>query len=64
MLLGNQMERALIKIGLANTPKPRKKPRHKKFTCHSCGEPMIIIEGTNTMACSNEKCKQYFIFDN
>lgn len=64
MLLGNQMERALIKVGLANAPKPRKKPRHKKFICHVCGEPMVIIEGTNTMACSNEKCKQYFIFDN
>jgi transcription elongation factor Elf1 len=64
MLLGNQMERALINAGLADAPKPRKKPRHKKFTCHVCGEPMVIIEGTNTMACSNEKCKQYFIFDN
>lgn len=64
MLLGNQMERALIKVGLADAPKPRKKPRHKKFVCHVCGEPMTIIEGTNTMACTNDACKQYFIFDN
>ena len=42
MLLGNQMERALINVGLADTPKPRKKPRHKKFTCHVCGKPMVI----------------------
>ena len=64
MLLGNQMDRALINVGLADAPKPRKKPRHKKFICHSCGEPMIIVEGTNIMACSNEQCKPYFIFDN
>ena len=64
MLLGNQMERALINVGLAKAPKPRKKPRHKKFTCHVCGEPMMIIEGTNTMVCTNDQCKQYFIFDN
>lgn len=64
MLLGNQLEKALIKVGLADTPKPRKKPRHKKFTCHVCGSPMQVIENTNTMACTNDQCKQYFIFDN
>lgn len=64
MLHGNQMEKALINVGLADTPKPRKKPRHKKFTCHVCGSPMKIIEGTNTMVCMNDKCTQYFIFDN
>ena len=64
MLHGNQMEKALINAGLANTPKPRKKPHHKKFTCHVCGSPMQIIENTNTMACTNDQCKQYFIFNN
>lgn len=64
ILHGNQMEKAILAAGLAKRPKPQKKPRHKRFTCRICGEPMIIIEGTNTMACSNEDCKQYFIFDN
>ncbi len=64
ILQGNQLEKALINVGLADKPIPRKKPRHKKFTCHTCGEPMVIIEGTNTMACSNPECKQFFIFDN
>ena len=64
MLMGNQMEQAMIGAGLADAPKPRRKPRHKKFTCRKCGQPMQIIEGTNTMACTNEKCTQYFIFNN
>ena len=63
ILHGNQMEKAIIDAGLASTPKPQKKPRHKKFKCHICGEPMIMIEGTNVMACSNDTCSQYFIFD-
>lgn len=63
ILHGNQLEKAILGAGLADKPVSRKRPRHKKFTCHVCGEPMIIIENTNTMACSNPECKQYFIFD-
>ena len=64
MLYGNQMEKILLKKGLAKNPIKRKKPRHRKFDCHTCGSPMIIVENTNIMACSNPECKQYFIFDN
>lgn len=64
VLHGNQLEKALLDAGLADKAIPRKKPRHKKFKCHVCGEPMVIVENTNTMACSNPDCKQYFIFDN
>lgn len=62
MLYGNALQIALQEKGLGETPKPRK-IRHKKFKCHTCGSPMQIIEGTNVMACTNEKCHQYFIFD-
>lgn len=63
ILQGNQMEKAMLAAGLADTPKPQKKPRHKKFTCHSCGAPMRVIENTNVMACTSDTCHQYFVFD-
>jgi NAD-dependent DNA ligase len=63
LLYGNQLQKALIDAGFEDTrPKPHK-PRHKKFTCTKCGSPMVIIEGTNTMACINEKCNQFFVFN-
>jgi len=63
MLLGNQLQKALMKAGFKDTrPKPRK-PRHKNFTCTKCGASMNVVEGTNTMACSNPECNQYFVFN-
>ena len=29
----------------------------KKHRCKACGEPMSFINGSNTMACTNEKCR-------
>ena len=56
----NSLQKALVDAGLTEKPKERKrKPR--EYKCRKCGQPMIQIEGTNTMACSN--CKNYFIFD-
>lgn len=56
----NSLQKALVSAGLAEMPKERtRKPR--EYKCRKCGQPMIQIEGTNTMACSN--CKNYFIFD-
>lgn len=63
MLQGNQLQKALINAGVeGKVPKPRK-PHHKKFTCTKCGSPMQIIENTNTMACTNDSCDQFFVFD-
>lgn len=56
------IQKALIEAGLAEEPKQRK-PHYKQFKCRKCGKPMIRIEGTNTMACSNEKCNNFYIFD-
>lgn len=57
----NNLQQALINSGLTTEmPKERvRKPR--EYKCRKCGHPMTIIEGTNTMACTN--CKNYFIFD-
>jgi len=63
LFYGNEMQVALRKAGLGTVPKPRK-IKHKKFNCHTCGNPMQIIENTNVMVCTNEKCSQYFVFDN
>jgi ribosomal protein L37AE/L43A len=61
MLYGNQIEKVFLSHNIGNK-QTRKKPRHKKFKCHSCGSDMVFVEGTNVMACSN--CDKYFIFDN
>ena len=58
----NALQRALVNAGLTEEPKNRK-PRGKDFKCHRCKSPMIKIPDTNIMACSNEKCHNYFIFD-
>ena len=62
ILLGNQMEKALERVGFKSTRKT-KKPKHKKFACKICGSPMTTIENTNVMTCSNDKCANYYIFD-
>lgn len=62
ILVGNQLENALKKVGFEST-RVAKKPRHKKFMCHACNSPMKIIEDTNVMVCTNEKCDNRYIFD-
>ena len=57
----NALQRALVRAGLAEEPKERKR-HYKQFKCHNCGARMIQIEDTNTMAC--ERCGQYFVFKN
>lgn len=64
MLKGNQMELKLQSAGFEKTEKDKPKKKYQKqFKCHTCGAPMIMIEGSNVMVCSNEECKQYFIFN-
>jgi DNA-directed RNA polymerase subunit RPC12/RpoP len=55
------LPRALVRAGLAQEPKERRK-HYRQFKCHQCGSKMIQIPETNTMAC--ERCGQYFIFNN
>lgn len=58
----NALQNALINAGLAEAPEERKrKPR--EYKCRKCGSAMIQAEYTNTMACSNPKCSNFFIFD-
>ena len=61
----NALQRALVKAGLAEKPKERKRRNRKKFTCHKCGAPMIQLEDTNIMVCSKEDKNHtsFFIFD-
>ena len=62
MLFGNQLEREMIKSGIIKEKKVKKKKhKSKAFNCKKCGKPMIRIENTNAMACS--ECKNFFIFD-
>jgi len=61
LLLGNQLEIALRERNLINKPRKDRKPKLKVFNCKKCGEPMIRLENTNTMACS--KCKNWYLFD-
>ena len=55
----NALQRALVRAGLAEEPKEKRK-HYKQFKCFNCGARMVQIEETNTMAC--EKCGQYFVF--
>lgn len=57
----NALQRALVRAGLAQEPKEKKRQYRKKFKCHQCGAPMHQVPDTNTMAC--ERCGQYFIFN-
>lgn len=57
----NSLQKALVNAGLTKEPEERKrKPR--EYKCRKCGAPMVVVEGTNIMACSS--CKNFFIFDN
>lgn len=59
----NSLQKALVNNGFAQEPK-QKKRRHKDFKCRKCGSSMIIVEDTNTMACSSDKCNNYYLFNN
>lgn len=61
MLLGNQLEIALREKNLINKPRKDRKAKLKIFNCKKCGEPMIRLTNTNTMACS--KCNNWYLFD-
>lgn len=58
----NQLQKALVKAGLANPPKTYKARKSKKrFVCKKCGASMVISENTNVMYCP-ECDKSYFLF--
>lgn len=63
MLKGNQLQKELVEKGFAEKPKSRKKRNHKKFTCYRCGQEMSVIDDSNIMVCTNEKCNNYYLFD-
>lgn len=50
---------ALIKAGLAEKPKPKRR-RYKQFKCRKCQNIMNRIEDSNIMFCSN--CGSYYLF--
>lgn len=58
----NAMQKALVNAGFAEEPKQRKR-KPKNFKCRVCGAPMIIVDDSNIMTCSGDKCKNYFLFD-
>lgn len=58
------MQKALVDAGIVENPKPKRKRQQKSIKCRRCGEPMIKVDNTNTMACSNEKCSNFYIFTN
>lgn len=64
MLQGNQLQKALIEAGVKGKIPKLRKPHHRHFTCTKCNSPMKVIEYTNTMACTNDACDQYYIFNN
>ena len=57
----NSLQKELVRTGWAEEPKEKRK-HYKQFKCHKCGSRMIQVPDTNTMACENEQCNQYFIF--
>lgn len=64
----NTIQKALVESGLAKEPKQRKR-RKKEYKCRVCGSPMIILDDTNIMVCSqtnaNSKkgCQNFYLFD-
>jgi transcription initiation factor IIE alpha subunit len=64
LLYGNQLEVALFNCGLIKKKRKNKRQKHKSFRCHKCDSDMIFIDNTNVMVCSNDQCKQYFLFEN
>ena len=57
----NALQLALVKAGLAEEPKPKRKRKGKQFNCRRCNTVMTKVEDTNIMFC--EKCGQYYLFD-
>lgn len=57
----NALQRALVKAGLAEEPKQKRRRRGKQFNCKRCGTVMTKMPDSNIMYC--EKCSQYFLFD-
>ena len=57
----NALQKALVESKLAEEPKPRKRKK-KNFKCKVCGAPMKIIDDSNIMVCSGDKCKNYYLF--
>lgn len=57
----NALQRALVKSGLAEQPKRKRKRKGKTFNCHRCHNVMTKVEDSNIMYCKN--CGQYFLFD-
>lgn len=56
----NALQRALVKAGLAEPPKEKRRNRGKRFNCRKCGTVMTKVPDSNIMYC--EKCGQYFLF--
>lgn len=59
----NALQKELVEKGFAEEPKPRKQRKQKNFKCRVCGAPMNIIEDSNIMTCSSDRCRNYFLFD-
>ena len=57
----NALQLALVRAGLAEEPKPKRKRKGKQFNCKRCGTVMTKVEDSNVMFCS--KCGQYYLFD-
>lgn len=58
----NQLQKALVNAGLAESPKMRKSRNGKQFKCKKCGTIMIHPENTNLMYCP--QCdKSFYIFN-
>lgn len=56
------LQKALVESGLVEEPELKKSHKQKKNKCRICGAPMEIIEGTNVMSCTGEKCRNFFLF--
>lgn len=57
----NALQRALVKAGLAEEPKLKRRRKGKQFNCRRCGTVMTKMEDSNIMFC--ESCGQYYLFD-
>ncbi len=57
----NALQRAIVRAGLAEEPKPKRRRKGKQFNCRRCNTIMTKVYGTNIMFC--EKCGQYYLFD-
>ena len=57
----NALQKELVRTGLVEEPQSRKH-KQKKFKCRMCGAPMNVIEDSNVMVCTADKCKNYYLF--